>query len=66
MSKESKTKALEKHLGNNIGYCPKCEKKHPKGKHDSEKSEKDEYNVGHPGSRAEEKTNKKEINGDQE
>jgi hypothetical protein len=34
MAKETKSEALHKHLGNNIGYCTKCEKKHAKGKHD--------------------------------
>lgn len=34
MSNKNKSEALKKHLGNNIGYCPKCEKKHEKGKHD--------------------------------
>ena len=63
MAKESKTKALEKHLGNNIGYCPKCEKKHPKGKHDKE-SKSEEYQESRKES--EEKMNKKETNGDQE
>jgi hypothetical protein len=60
MSKESKTKALEKHLGNNIGYCPDCKAKHPKGKHLSEKKEKEGRKE------SEEEYNKKEINGDQE
>ena len=53
--KESKSKALESRLGNNIGYCPKCEKKHPKGKHEKKEKVNDE-----------EEDNKKEINGDQE
>ena len=33
MSKETKSEALHKRLGDNIGYCEKCEKKHAKGKH---------------------------------
>ena len=42
MAKESKSKALESRLGNNIGYCPECKKKHPKGKHEKE-SKSEEY-----------------------
>ena len=41
MAKESKSKALKGALINNIGYCPQCEHKHKKGKHDKEeKTEK--------------------------
>jgi hypothetical protein len=40
MAKESKSEALKGALINNIGYCPQCRKKHPKGKHDEEKDEK--------------------------
>ena len=63
MAKESKSKALESRLGNNIGYCPECKKKHPKGKHDKE-SKSEEYQESHKESK--EKMNKKEENGDQE
>ena len=34
MARNSKSEALHKKLGNNIGYCTQCEKKHAKGKHD--------------------------------
>ena len=64
MAKETKTKALESRLGNNIGYCPECKKKHPKGKHSKEKKGREREEEDEE--EGEEKMNKKEINGDQE
>jgi len=61
--KEAKSEALEKRLINNIGYCPECKKKHPKGKHDKE-SKSEEYQESRKES--EKKMNKREENGDQE
>ena len=34
--KEAKSNALKGALINNIGYCPECHTKHPKGKHSKE------------------------------
>ena len=44
MAKETKSEALKKRLGNNIGYCDKCEKKHPKGKHDPNATKEEHKN----------------------
>jgi uncharacterized protein with PIN domain len=57
MAKESKSEALKSRLINNIGYCPQCGKKHPKGKHVKEKDEKSEGK--------EEKEEDEEENGDE-
>ena len=41
--KEAKSKALESRLINNIGYCPQCGKKHPKGKHSKEEKTENKH-----------------------
>ena len=61
MAKETKSEALKSRLINNIGYCPKCEKKHPKGKH-----EKESKNKEYEDDDKQKGLNKKEENGDQE
>lgn len=69
MKHEAKSEALKKHLGNNIGYCTKCEKKHEKGKHEEkEHTHKSHHKDGSDMEHSHESHHSRdeEINGDEE
>lgn len=71
MKHGAKSEALSKRLGNNIGYCSDCEKKHEKGKHDKEEHshkshhKESEEMKGHS-HESHHEGREEEINGDEE